>query len=456
MTLTHPMVWRITGVVWAWVAMWAAAAAGLHAAEPLRVTAAFEGGSAKIIGVDQTTRTVRFMPGGDALRGWPCWWYLRVDGLEPGQPLTLRLQASSATRGERDRPLAAAWAMPTHATWSSDGRDWHQSEPGTRDGECMVYRIVLPGTERTAFVAWGPPFTPTMAAEFLAVLTRGNRHAWAETLCRSREGRPVPLLRVRQASGADLPRFGIWVQARQHAWESGSSWVARGFAEWCVSDAAEAAWLRQHADIFIVPIMDVDNAATGNGGKDAEPWDHNRDWSDQPRWAETAAAQRLVAGLAAQGRMDVFLDLHNPAPGDPSFFYLLDPQFLAPETVALRDLFVAVSSRRIATLKPPIPLSSQPKLTGPTYHPRWREISANWVAMHGNQQTVSLCLETVWNSPASTTAGYRAVGAALAAATQEYLATRPAKRKPDEGPGRPFRGGLEQGQGDKAAHIGLP
>ena len=68
--------------------------------------------------------------------------------------------------------------------------------------------------------------------------------------------------------------------------------MAQGFAEWLLSDAADAAWLRQHAEIFIVPIMDVDNTATGNGGKDAQPQDHNRDWSPQPHWNEIIAAQR--------------------------------------------------------------------------------------------------------------------------------------------------------------------
>ena len=44
-----------------------------------------------------------------------------------------------------------------------------------------------------------------------------------------------------------------------------------------------AAMRAYGAEIVLVPIMDIDNAATGNGGKDALPQDHNRDWSDQPR-----------------------------------------------------------------------------------------------------------------------------------------------------------------------------
>jgi len=72
-------------------------------------------------------------------------------------------------------------------------------------------------------------------------------------------------------------------------------------------------------------------------------------------------------------------------------------------------------------------MSSKPKFAGPGYHPLWKQISANWVCMNGNPQTVSVCLETIWNSENSTTEGYRAVGANLASAVREFLSERPAR-----------------------------
>jgi hypothetical protein len=66
-------------------------------------------------------------------------------------------------------------------------------------------------------------------------------------------------------------------------------------------------------------------------------------------------------------------------------------------------------------------MSNRPKVTGSAYHPLWKQISANWVSMHGNPHTVSLCLETIWNSKYSTTEGYRSVGASLAATVRDYL-----------------------------------
>jgi hypothetical protein len=239
------------------------------------------------------------------------------------------------------------------------------------------------------------------------------------------------MLHIQEGDRPAEQRFGVWIQARQHAWESGSSWVAQGFAEWLLSDNPKAAWLRQHAEVFFIPIMDVDNTATGNGGKNALPHDHNRDWSAQPHWNEVMAAQKKVSDLIAGKRMDVFVDLHNPAPGDPTFFYILPSDMLQEPMITLRNRFLGLAYQHISQTKPLIPMREKPKLTGIGYHPLWRQIGADWVSMNGTPQTVSVCLETAWNHENSTTEGYRAVGANLAATIHDFLAERPPRASKD-------------------------
>ena len=407
------------------VAMWLAHQPISSAADSLTVEADFEGASVCVLEIDEATRSVSFMPGGDPVRGWPCWWYFRLDGITPGETITLRLRGSTAAV-DKQKPLSAVWAMPTHATYSMDGETWLHTEKGQLQDEWMIY--TLKPDAASVFVAWGPPYTPSTAAKFVRDMSQKFPHANAAELCRSRGDRPIPMLHVREGERIGKQRFGVWVQARQHAWESGSSWVAQGFGEWLLSDDDDAAWLRQHAEVFIIPVMDVDNTATGNGGKNALPQDHNRDWSPEPHWNEIIAAQRMIGGLIDEGRMDVFLDLHNPAPGDPSFFYVLPSEMLKDPMVSLRDRFIDLAYQRISQIKPLIPMSNKPKVTGASYHPLWRQISANWVSMNGNPHTVSLCLETIWNYKNSTTTGYRAVGANLAASVREYLGERPERR----------------------------
>lgn len=400
---------------------------GLSLAEGrLGVEFDFEGASVKVLEINEKEKRISFMPGGDPLRGWPCWWYFRVTGVLPGETITLKLKGSTSTVNKPgaplSKPLASSWAMPAQATYSVDSAVWRHTDKGTREDEWMIYKV-KPEAE-SFLIAWGPPYTPKIAGKFLSDISRKCPKAEVTELCRSMENRAVPMLHVNEAGGMEKKRFGVWVQARQHAWESGSSWVAQGFAEWVASDHPDAMWLRKHAEIFIVPIMDVDNTATGNGGKEAFPHDHNRDWSRQPHWKETAAAQMMIEKLVKEDRMDVFLDLHNPGPGDPTFFFTLPDEQLSQRAKAMRDRFIGFAHSRISRMNPPFLMQDKPKAAGAGYTQRWQEMSANWVSMKGNPHTVGLCLETSWNTTSSTTDGYRGVGANLGASIKDFLHER--------------------------------
>lgn len=388
----------------------------------VRISTDFEGGSARVQQVDETTRTLRFMPAGDPQRGWPCWWYLRMDGVPKGEVWTVDLGGSDSPARDNGkdtgRPLNAAWAMPERAALSTDGVTWTQTDPGRRQDTRMLYQIT--GTGSPLWLAWGPPFTPRDTDALLAEAAKVLPAAKLIELAQTREGRPVRALHIAQAASATAP--GIWVQARQHAWESGASWVARGFTEWVVSDDAAARWLRSQAELFIVPIMDVDNVATGNGGKEASPRDHNRDWAATPVYPEVAAAQQRLRTLVKQDRLAVFLDLHNPAAGDKRPFFFAGPEeLLSAAGKANRTQFLAAAQARISG---PLPLDPKVRTTGAAYHPLFRQISGNWVNANGNPNTVAACLETSWNTPHSTTQGYRTVGRQLAQAVADYLRQR--------------------------------
>ncbi len=385
----------------------------------LRVFTDFEGGSARVERVDSAARVIRFMPGGDPERGWPCWWSLRVEGVAKGETLTLDLGGSDRPArnngADTGKPLSAAWAMPGRAAFSTDSATWQHTEPGHRDGARMRYEVT--GTGGPLWIAWGPPFTPRDTDALLAEAERTIPAAGTFELARSREGRAVRGLRVSEAAGGGVP--AIWIQARQHAWESGSSWVARGLTEWLTSADADASWLRQHAEVFIVPIMDVDNVATGNGGKEANPRDHNRDWDEHPVYPEVAAAQQRLLEFVKAGRLALFLELHNPAANDlRPFFFTSAPEVLGELAQRNQTAFLALAAQRI---NGPLAVEPQPRFTGPKYHPLWRQISNAWVSQHGNPHTVAVCLETSWNTPHSTMEGYRTVGRQLGQAVADHL-----------------------------------
>lgn len=395
----------------------------------LVVSSDFENGSAEVVGLDQASGTIRVRPAGDPQRGWPCWWSFKVDGIEPGQTLHVEIDRTAAplppdTGNPRSegKPLSPAWSQPDRASYSVDGgHTWLHTEPGASLAGRMRYSVTI--AAGSAWFAWGPVFSVADAAALVDRLAASNGFVQTFELARTRQGRAVAAAIVRAGRAPDNERYGLWIQARQHAWESGGSWVGRGFIEWLVGDDPRAVALREKALVYYVPLMDVDSVATGNGGKGQHPQDHNRDWSDKPHFPEVAAAQRTIAAMSAAGHFDLFVDLHNPGAGDKQPFF-----FVAPEDT-LSELGRSNLSRFFAAAQAEIvgPLAIHPRLrpSGAAYSPRWREISKNWVMAATQPHVVALTLETAWNTPHSTTAGYQTVGRQLGLAIERYLRHSP-------------------------------
>ena len=376
----------------------------------LEVVTDFVGGSGVVSAIDQEARVVRVDPTLHEGKGWRCWWYFELRGMEAGKPVTIDL-------GE------APWATPDRAAIRVEGQEkWGQTEPGVREGKRIRYRVALPkGAEgKTVRMAWGPPFVPADAAALVERAAKRSKAAGAFELCKTREGRATPAIRITGSKGDARDRPFVWVQARQHAWESGSSWVAKGFLEWLVSDDERAVALRERAEICVVPIMDIDNVYRGAGGKNQEPQDHNRDWSEAPHWNAVAAAQARLRQATAEERMALFVDLHNPGANSKfPFFYVSPESELSGPGKVRFDAFHAAAKEEITG---PLRFIGQMTVSGPKYDPKnWRKISMNWVVANCGEEVVATTLETSWNTPASTSEGYETVGRQLGLAVEKFL-----------------------------------
>jgi hypothetical protein len=385
-------------------------------ADLLSVTTNFPGGSGDIDRIDQNSRTIHITTEDTQGRGWACWWYVKVDGLEAGEIFELEVGLSEAYRDRFQKALRGRWATPDRATISFNGKNWNQSEEGSRDDARISYRIKSLGP--TCYLAWGPPYLPS-DVRTLANDLRKNSFVRSFKLCTTREGRPVDALVISDPSIESAAKKVIWVQARQHAWESGSSWVGDGFARWIAGTDEAAVQIRREAEVFIVPIMDVDNVVEGFGGKNGTPHDHNRDWSDAPHWPSVKAAQEHIRKANEQVRFSVFLDLHNPGPtNDRPFFYSFPRDQMKEERRLRVNRFLEFSRESIVT---PLELLKEPQEAGPGYAPMWETISGTWVTLKSPPTAIALCLETSWNTPWSGPDGYRTVGAQLGQAVARYL-----------------------------------
>ncbi len=362
----------------------------------------FPSGSGKVVAVDQTNRYIKIEPMTHASKGWACWWYIRVTGIQSGETITLEVGPEP-------------WATPQQAAFSIDHETWTQTSPGEVSGKSIVYRQKVDAP--VVWFAWGPPFTVSDAQQLVDQAAEGNMNASVFTLCETRDGRPVPALRVVPPNNAATS--AVWIQARQHAWESGSSWVCKGFVDWLVSDDPRAISLLDTTIVSVVPIMDVDSVAIGAGGKDQDPHDHNRDWSGKPHWRSVAAAMEELKRLDGERRLKLFMDLHNPGASTLRPFYYLTPRNLMTEARQRNlDRFLAASRIEI---NGPLPFVGETRESGPSYDKGWKEISKNWVTLNTSEQVVAATLETAWNTPNSTIEGYETVGKQLGLAIQRYL-----------------------------------
>ena len=368
----------------------------------LRVRTDFSGGSARVLRIDQTNRVVHLNPEPYPDKGWDCWWYFRLDGIEPGETIELNVGNS-------------VWATPDQAMFSLDNKTWKHTPPGARNRTRIVYR--QPIDAKRAWFAWGPPFTKKHARELVASAARRSSAARSHTPLKSRDGHGVPV--VLFARPPIEGKAGVHVQARQHAWESGSSWVAKGLVDWLASGDPRAASLLDKANINIVPIMDMDSVEMGAGGKNQKPQDHNRDWSDDPHWPEVRAAQEAIKQADEEGLFDLFIDLHNPAAGNRSpYFYVPPKELLSAAGLANLKHFIDCAKAEITG---PLKFEGKTIESGKNYDPNWDKISKNWVALNTSKHVVAVTLETAWNTPRSTPEGYMQVGRELGMAIERYL-----------------------------------
>ncbi len=373
----------------------------------------FPSGSGKLIEIDQAARRITIEPTAHESRGWACWWYIQVSGIEPSEEITLEVGPEP-------------WATPRQATFSTDNRTWRQTAPGEQFGRSFRYRQAIDAP--TAWFAWGPPFTVADASELVRWAGENCDEAVEFSLCDTRGGRSVPAMRIQPA--AATPESAIWIQARQHAWEAGSSWVCKGLVEWLVSDDPRAERLRSGTIVTVVPIMDVDNVAIGAGGKNQSPHDHNRDWSEQPHWPTVAGAIQELRRFDAAGQLDLFVDLHNPGASTTRPFYYVPPRQLMTDLRQRNlDRFLAASRTEITG---PLQFVGETRESGPEYDSGWKQISKNWVALNTRDHVVAATLETAWNTPSSTVDGYQTVGKQLGLAIERYLQLDPRRSAAQE------------------------
>ncbi len=237
-------------------------------------------------------------------------YYFRVDGAK-GQQITIDLVNLP---GEYNYvPNQGAVTKDTVPVSSEDNRTWDNVAGIEFDAKVPQLRMRVTPKGNRIWISHVPPYTNDQLARLISA-ARYRPNFKSEDIGKSVKGRPLFLFTITDSKVPEANKKVIWLMARQHSWESFSSWVAEGAVRFLLSDEPEAKQLRQGAIWKILPAADPDGLASGGVRFNAHGFDLNRNWDieDPIKMPEITAQRKAIFGWLDGGHhVDLFLSMHN-------------------------------------------------------------------------------------------------------------------------------------------------
>jgi len=222
------------------------------------------------------------------------YWYFRISGAQ-GRKLTFQFTKSVAV------------GVNGAAVSLDQGKSWLWTGKETVNGNSFTYDFSENANEGRFCLSI--PYMETNLAEFL-VKNADSDHLISETLCQTKKGRDVELLRLGCINTE--PELRLILTCRHHCCEMMASYVLEGIMQSVLtSDSPEMQWLREKVEFLVVPFVDKDGVEDGDQGKNRRPHDHNRDYGDSPVHETVKAVKELVPKWA-DGKLKLVFDLHCP------------------------------------------------------------------------------------------------------------------------------------------------
>jgi hypothetical protein len=227
----------------------------------------------------------------------------------PGSKLTLEFRnLDNVWNGQ---PGSVAGELKT-VTISEDGRVWRtvptESLPGNR------VRLTLEMRGPKLYVARSEPYRLSDLDRLLASI-RGHRSVATSSIGKTAAGRDLEMVRIGDPSAP----YRVFVRARAHPWESGSSWVAQGLIQRLLKEDETAKTFLKVFSLSILPMANKDGVARGGTRFNLHGKDLNRNWdapADPGLAPENAALERWLEGAIAAGRRPhLAIELHNDGNG---------------------------------------------------------------------------------------------------------------------------------------------
>ena len=297
---------------------------GVAAEGEVTFSTAFEGGAlGRIEKVDDSTYRVHVLgQQDDRGRNRAATWYcFRMDHVQ-GRDLTVTL---TDFIGEyNDVPGSVPMNDKIRPAMSEDGKTWTHAENMTWDKDKKEATVRLKPQRDSVWLATQAMYPHSRFVALVEEIKR-SPHVRVEVIGKSVQGRDLVLITVTDFARPDADKKTIWLQARQHAWEGGTSYVAEGALRFAVSDAPEARALRENNICVFTPMVAVDGCALGLPRFNVHGFDPNRHWDEvnlrDKRYLDLMPEvwyfkKAVLSHVARGGRIDLMLNMHNTETGE--------------------------------------------------------------------------------------------------------------------------------------------
>lgn len=241
------------------------------------------------------------------------WYYFRIDGAK-SQPLKIEL---THLLGEYNyKPGAHAITSETRPVISYDQSTWRHltdDEVSWNEEDTELTLSFNPEADMV-WVAHQPPYT-TMDLKDLLNEYSDHPHLSQESIGTTPQDEDILLLTITHEEAPKEDKKQVWIMARQHSWEAGTSHVMEGVIRYLLDSRSEDTLLDQM--IFkIIPMGDPDGVNRGGVRFNEFGHDLNRNWDlvIAEEMPEIQAQKKAITTHADQ--IDLFVTLHNTESAD--------------------------------------------------------------------------------------------------------------------------------------------
>jgi len=285
------------------------------------------------------------------------WYYFRMDHVA-GSDVTVVL--TDFVGEYHDKPGACPMGPDIRPVFSYDQKHWQHFPSMQWNEQKKEATLRFRPEQDTIWIAHVPPYTPEDLRRLLHDL-RDRPNALIEIIGKTVQGRDVPMVTVTDLQTPDSGKKLVWLQAREHAWEAGTSYVMEGALRFITADDPAARALQEKVIFKFVPMVDLDGCANGQVRCNANGYDVNMHWRQvdlrTPEFLrlmpEIWYTKKAILDCAGHHRIDLLVNLHNNETSE-----YLDTEATDDKTLRLMRRFDKLLSQK-TSFDPSKPLAQQ-------------------------------------------------------------------------------------------------